>query len=229
MAVCDVCNKELGASEGYLLTTREVVSTPGYWRKFFSGPMGSMMGNLGMSGDSGKAQYASMTASQINPWMICNECISLFNIDKNRARNYAIRWYESGGTFSPPGSGAAPLSSVDMGDGKRFIQGGSPEALRMAQKLQSAGTEKKDSGCYIATAAYGTPMAQEVKTLYDFRDLILFKSKAGTRFVALYYRFSPSLSMVIKRYNFLKMISRLLLKPVILYAKIQLKFKKGMT
>lgn len=226
MANCDVCNKDMRAKEGYLLTTLEVVSTPAYWKKALSGPMGTMMGALGMSGDSGKAQYASMMASQKNPWVICNECIGLFNVDKNRSRNYAIRWYESGGTFSPPGSGAAPLSSVDMGDGKRFIQGGSPEAERMAHFLRSSEPEKKNKGCFIATAAYGTPMAKEVITLYDFRDLVLNKSEAGRQFVSFYYRFSPAISRVIKRNSLFKAISRLLLKPIILFAKFQLKLRE---
>ena len=58
MAVCDVCNKTLGPKEGFLLTTEQVVSTPAYWEKTFSGPMGAMMSSFGMNDDSAKKDMA---------------------------------------------------------------------------------------------------------------------------------------------------------------------------
>lgn len=36
MNVCDVCNANLESPNGYLLTTRQVVSNPAYWEKAFS-------------------------------------------------------------------------------------------------------------------------------------------------------------------------------------------------
>ena len=36
MGLCDVCNIGLGKKEGYVLTTEQIVSTPGYWKKVFS-------------------------------------------------------------------------------------------------------------------------------------------------------------------------------------------------
>jgi hypothetical protein len=46
-------------------------------------------------------------------------------------------------------------------------------------------------GCFIATAAYGTPAAQQIDMLREFRDVVLLKNTVGSRFVALYYRLSP--------------------------------------
>ncbi len=149
MGLCDVCNKNLGEKEGYLLTTLEVVSTPAYWKKAFR-----MMALFVMSDDSAKVQFASQMASQTTPWMVCNDCIGLFTVDKAKSRDYAIRWYESGGTFTPPGSGPAPLSKVNMGDGKVYIQGGSPAAFELANRLKTAQAQKKKSSCFIATAAF---------------------------------------------------------------------------
>jgi hypothetical protein len=218
MGVCDVCNKGLGEKEGYILTTLQVVSTPGYWKKAFSGPMGSMMSSLGMSDDSFKAQFASQMASQTTPWMVCNDCIGIFSVDKTQARQHALRWYESGGTFTPPGSGAVPLSKVNMGDGKVYVQGGSPEALEMANRLKSAQEPKKESACFIATATF-TSSSQEVYVLRQFRDRILWQHPVGRLFVSFYYRVSPPLANWIERSSIRRRIVRRVLAPIVKIAR----------
>jgi hypothetical protein len=43
-------------------------------------------------------------------------------------------------------------------------------------------------GCFIATAAYGTPDAEQIDVLREFRDAVLLKNMSGSLFVALYYR-----------------------------------------
>lgn len=214
MGACDVCSRGLGEKEGYLLTTLEVVSTPSYWQKAFSGPMGAMMSAFGMSDDSFKAQFASRMASQTTPWMVCNDCISIFSVDKSKARQYAIRWYESGGTFALPGSGAVALSKVNMGDGKVYIQGGTPEALELADRLKSSQEPKKKSSCFIATAAF-TPFSQEVYVLHQFRDKILRQHAAGRMFVSFYYKVSPPLAEWIEHSSLRRRIIRSVLLRVV--------------
>jgi hypothetical protein len=70
--------------------------------------------------------------------------------------------------------------------------------------------------CFVATAAYGTPSAEQIDVLREFRDAVLLKSTLGSRFVTLYYRLSPPVAEVISGNSFLRTIVReLLVDPVV--------------
>ncbi|MFO7996089.1 MAG: CFI-box-CTERM domain-containing protein, partial [Dehalococcoidia bacterium] len=71
------------------------------------------------------------------------------------------------------------------------------------------------SGCFIATAAYGTTMADEVQTLRDFRDQYLLTNPSGQAFVDLYYRTSPPIAEFITDHPGLKPIVRAGLVPAV--------------
>jgi len=70
-------------------------------------------------------------------------------------------------------------------------------------------------GCFIATAAYGTPFAKEVEVLRKFRDQKLLKTKPGRAFVRFYYRHSPVIADFIKDKPKIKAFVRGVLKPVV--------------
>ncbi len=71
------------------------------------------------------------------------------------------------------------------------------------------------SGCFIATAVYGTPMAHEVRVLCSFRDTYLLPNAVGQKLVSLYYKYSPPLADYIKDKPYLKAGVRVMLKPLI--------------
>lgn len=84
----------------------------------------------------------------------------------------------------------------------------------------------KKGMCFVATAAYGSPLAPEVVILCRFRDEILLKSRMGAGFVRFYYRVSPPLASFISRTGFLKATTRqILLKPVLWLLKTTSRFQ----
>jgi serine protease len=70
-------------------------------------------------------------------------------------------------------------------------------------------------GCFIATAAFGTPLEKHVQILRDFRDRVLLNSSAGKAFVQFYYRTSPAIADKIAPSEGLRFITRAMLMPVI--------------
>src|SRR6185295_12137109 len=81
------------------------------------------------------------------------------------------------------------------------------------------GSSGGSSDCFIATAAYGTAMAEEVMTLRRFRDDYLIRSGAGREFVQLYYRFSPPVAAYIRDRDSLRAATRIALWPVVVVIK----------
>jgi very-short-patch-repair endonuclease len=76
-------------------------------------------------------------------------------------------------------------------------------------------TLQKSSSCFIATAAYGTSMAEEINTLRRFRDTRMEPNPVGRHLVKLYYSTSPPLARVISRSNKMRAFVRINLKPII--------------
>ena len=73
----------------------------------------------------------------------------------------------------------------------------------------------QNQGCFIATAAYGTPMATEMNILRKWRDTFLLQDKIGRVFVKTYYRVSPPIAVFISKSDQRRAIVRKILKPLI--------------
>jgi preprotein translocase subunit YajC len=71
-------------------------------------------------------------------------------------------------------------------------------------------------GCFIATAAYGTPTAEQIDVLCEFRDVVLLESTVGSQFVAWYYQLSPPVADFISGNELLRTLVReLLVDPIV--------------
>lgn len=75
-------------------------------------------------------------------------------------------------------------------------------------------------GCFIATAAYGTPLAEEVGVLRGVRDAYMLNNAFGTAFVDTYYRVSPPLADVVGESVVLRGIVRVVLTPIVVLSRL---------
>jgi hypothetical protein len=139
-AVCDVCSAELISPEGHLLTTTQVVQSPEFWQHHGE-RFQQTLAKLGMEPDSTQ-YYLTMLRDAHNPtpWLICEGCVSLFAVKPKKTRELAARWWQSGKTFAPPGSGPAPLTAVQFQGAGAMFSPATNMALR-AKLLMDARAE----------------------------------------------------------------------------------------
>ena len=76
-----------------------------------------------------------------------------------------------------------------------------------------------DARCFVATAAYGSPMDKRLDSLRWFRDSYLLTNDFGRKFVAFYYEYSPPLANFIAEHESLKTLTRILISPLVILAE----------
>jgi len=92
--------------------------------------------------------------------------------------------------------------------------GGALAATGTTVTLTGADADTSASGgCFIATAAFGSPSERHVRVLRRFRDAFLLPCPPGRAFVHFYYRFSPPLAEWIAHHDRLRAAVRWLLLP----------------
>jgi len=113
-----------------------------------------------------------------------------------------------GDGFSSEG-GDCGLVDCDDADRDRY-----PGAIETGGDGVDSNCNNQDD-CFIATAAYGTPCAEEIQHLRNFRNQHLLKNNIGKKFVELYYKYSPPLAEFISDKPKLRTAVRFMLKPLV--------------
>lgn len=80
------------------------------------------------------------------------------------------------------------------------------------------------SGCFIATAAYGSPYESHVSLLRQFRDVYLLPHQLGQAFVKAYYRYSPPMADFIAEHDSLRAAVRVGLLPLVGFSYLLIHF-----
>jgi uncharacterized tellurite resistance protein B-like protein len=79
----------------------------------------------------------------------------------------------------------------------------------------SSQSSNSKSGCFIATAAYGTPFAEEIDVLRNWRDDFLEASYPGRAFIRAYYSLSPPVADNISESEGKRKIVRTAIGPIV--------------
>lgn len=117
--------------------------------------------------------------------------------------------------------GTYTLKTEFLGDGY-YLPSSTTNNFSVEAKGGGGGSGSGGGGgghCFIATAAYGTPLAQEITILGTFRDKYLARTSLGRDLIKVYYKYSPPIASQISRSPILKTITRLGLDPIIVIIK----------
>jgi len=93
-----------------------------------------------------------------------------------------------------------------------------------ANPSEVVGLLSEKMNCFIATAAFGSPMAPQVEILRNFRGAYLMKSKTGRTLVRWYYKNSPAWARAIEKRPNVKAFVRVALTPLVGFSYLSLKF-----
>ncbi len=106
------------------------------------------------------------------------------------------------------------IATVDQtGNAEQFIDSGIGVSQRATPSEVVGVLDGK--GCFIATAAYGSPWAPQVQVLRDFRDRFLLTNNWGKKFVRFYYQNSPPWAQWLDQNQTAKVVTRAFLWPLV--------------
>ena len=87
-------------------------------------------------------------------------------------------------------------------------------------KIYDNTKSKSEDKCFIITAIYGTPLADEVDVFRKYRDQTLLKNTVGRILTAKYYKTSPFFAKVIKNSKLMKLlIQKLIIENLLIIFK----------
>lgn len=108
---------------------------------------------------------------------------------------------------------------LTLGANAQYVIGGSGNATITLLENESpppppsSGGGGGGGGCFIATAAFGTPMANEVRYLRAFRNEYLLTNAVGRTLVSWYYKLSPPVAEFLRNHDGARALVRAALIP----------------
>ena len=102
------------------------------------------------------------------------------------------------------------------------------DSIPRTTTLSGSGGGGSSGICFIATAAYGTPLADEIGVLRSLRDSYMLNNMVGTAFVDTYYRLSPAVADVVAHNAIAKALVRTVLVPVVMLSGLMLEVPGAM-
>ncbi len=91
--------------------------------------------------------------------------------------------------------------------------------IRFSEHTTTAQQFTTVTPCFVATAAYGSPLAQEIGVLRRMRDRLLAPHALGRALIDGYYAVGPHLAALIADRSWLRNLTREALAPIVAWAK----------
>jgi hypothetical protein len=115
-------------------------------------------------------------------------------------------------------TGLLPATEYSVGI-RAFDDCRNTSALTVLELVTAERSFGEVDACFIATAAYGSPLAADVQLLRGVRDSILRKTVLGELAVEAYYTFGPAPAGLIGQSELLRATARELIAPIVRYAR----------
>ncbi len=132
---------------------------------------------------------------------------------------------QTGQSTIPAGGGSVFQVTDDIPSGDYhikvyFSKPGANQVLNTltAETDFSLQTSTAAGGCFIATAAFGSAMAQQVQCLRVFRDRTVLSSRIGRAFVNWYYQWSPEAASWLRVHSVARKLTRAILWVPVAFA-----------
>lgn len=131
------------------------------------------------------------------------------NLVNGQSYVFAIASVDQGGNVS---------YFTDVNQGLNADLSAANYGLTQAATPQAVNGLLDDQKCFIATAAFGSPMNEKVSILRAFRSQFLLKFSLGKYFVSKYYQYSPPMAEWLMEHPQYKPMVRTVLWPMIFLA-----------
>lgn len=217
-------------SSAFCMVARACVAGPQY---SFAHEMGHNMGsNHDHANASGATiypySYGYQAPSKVFRTMMAYPCSGTTCPRINYWSNPGLQWVATGELLGVAGSGptaADNRSSLNntaytVANFRQAVDGPTTSTTTPTTTTVTpttvSGTNGGSGGCFIATAAYGSYLDPHVVVLRNFRDRHLQTNQPGQYFVRWYYENSPPIAEMIRKYETLRVVTQVLLTPVIL-------------
>lgn len=119
-----------------------------------------------------------------------------------------------GGIPWPPLGGDKPLGAGTIPAKVRY-DSGSPIPDSSGTSPVPLPSDGGGEGCLIATAAFGSPMANQIMVLRELRDEYLRRTLLGRSLITIYHRWSPEIAQEIIQSPFLRSMTKIALYPIV--------------
>lgn len=138
--LCELEGSLLEYGEGYLLTSSQIIASKRFWDNKMLEPETLAYSKAHFekndkTGTQMRGMIFEKYATKEKAWLIGDGQINLFEVDKEKAKAYALQWWDSGFTFLPPQAGPAQeiLEGSEFEKWKKYsiMEAGQAQLLQM--------------------------------------------------------------------------------------------------